>query len=166
MAHSKHDFPKGMDPRNYYQSDADFEKSVRLFDSFKYPEERMPDEDARACNALLPDVSAQTFREMKTKRSRSCSCGRSANAYDLIKYSVEKVSTHTRDFLTVIFNERGRDKKISIMDSCHKADWLPASVVYINDTGDIPCSRCGGAVHLYLLAPSIAHYWDGAPGPG
>ena len=156
MAHSKTDFSKGLD--HYYQSDADFELSVKLFNSFPFEVVTMKGEDLAEAHRLLPEVNIETLKRIKTKCNVKCSCPREHNALDLIKFSVN-VPGHDAKFLTAIFNENRKDKKLSIMDSVHKADWLPDSVVYLDDTKDIPCAKCGEGIHLYLLADSICHHW-------
>ncbi len=153
--------PKGTfdkDLREYYQSDADFKKSVQLWNTFPQEEVLMSDVDLAEAQKLLPKVDVETLKTIKTKCSKSCSCDRVQNALDLIKFSLNE-SVHGEIFLTNIFNEKRPDKKISIMDSVHKADWLPASVAYLDDTKDIPCSKCGEGVHMYVLHDSLAHYW-------
>lgn len=141
-----------------YQSDADFEKSVWLWSLFDLPERTMGNDDLAKTRSLLPSVPAARLETIKTKCNRPCLCGRESNAFDLISFSLSD-SIHGERFLTAIFTEKRPDHKISIMDSVHRRPELPDSVLYLNDTQPIPCSRCGSEVHLYLLHTSIAHYW-------
>jgi hypothetical protein len=146
----------------YYQSDEDFQKSIALWNRFLEPEITMSSPDLENAHALLPDVPKAALRELKTKCNKSCACGRENNALDLIRFCVTE-SIHGTRFLTQVLTETRPNKKISIIDSCHKSNDLPASVVYLDDTKPIPCADCGEDVHLYLLHHALAHYWHGEP---
>lgn len=146
------------DLRSYYQSDADFEKSIELWNRFPQAEVVMSGTDLAQAHELLPNVPVEVLKTIKTKCNRPCACTRTNNALDLIKFCLAE-SIHGATFLTSIFNETRKDKKISIMDSVHRQDSLPDSVMYIDDTKPIPCADCGKDVHLYLLHTSLAHYW-------
>lgn len=143
---------------HFYQSDADFEKSISLWLRFLIPETTMSGGDLKLAQELLPAVPVSSLRTIKTKCNRRCSCGRKNNALDLISFCVSG-SIHGTSFLTKIFNESRPNHKISIMDSVHRTPELPESVVYLDDTKPIPCYQCEEEVHLYLLHHSIAHYW-------
>jgi hypothetical protein len=142
----------------YYQSDADFAKSIDLWNRFPQAEVTMSEADLAAASSLLPDVPTEVLARIKTKCNQPCSCERTNNALDLIKFCVEE-SIHGTEFLTGVLVEKRPDKKISIMDSVHKHESLPDSVIYIDDTKPIPCANCGEDIHLYLLHDSLAHYW-------
>lgn len=147
-----------VDVEAYYQSDADFEKSIELWHRFPEQEVVMPPHDLDRAHKLLPDVPVGDLAAMKTKCNRPCQCGRENNALDLIEFCLDE-SFHGTMFLTRILTERRKDKKISIMDSTHRSPLLPDSVNYIDDTKPIACASCGEDVHLYLLHRSLAHYW-------
>jgi hypothetical protein len=157
-SHEKGPFDVSLE--TYYQSDADFELSIKLWNLFPQETVTMVGKDLQRAHELLPDVSKDNLGTIKTKCNIPCSCPHTNNALDLIEFCI-RGSIHGREFLTSIFNEDRPNKKISIIDSVHKQPWLPASVVYLNDTQPIPCPFCGELVHLYLLHRSIAHYWDG-----
>lgn len=142
----------------YYQSDADFEKSVELWHRFTEKEVVMPPDELSVAQTLLPDVPVADLAAIKTKCNHRCQCGRENNALDLIKFCIDE-SFHGTEFLTKILTENRKDKKISIMDSTHRSELLADSVHYIDDTKPIPCLSCGDEVHLYLLSRSLAHYW-------
>ena len=142
----------------YYQSDADFEKSVELWYRFPEQEVVMPPHDLNRAQELLPKVPLADLASIKTKCNRTCQCGRENNALDLIEFCL-KESFHGEEFLTSVLTEKRKDKNISIIDSSHKSPLLPDSVNYLDDTKPIPCVSCGEEVHLYLLHNSLAHYW-------
>jgi hypothetical protein len=142
----------------YYQSDADFEKSIELWNRFPEKEVVMPPADLKRAHQLLPDVPIECLAEIKTKCNRPCKCGRENNALDLIEFCLAE-SFHGTKFLTRVLTEKRKDKKISIMDSTHRSPMLPDSVNYIDDTKPIPCVSCGGELHLYLLHNALSHYW-------
>src|SRR5262245_18915193 len=140
----------------YYQSDADFEKSVQLWSRFPQKEVVMPPHEIDHVHELLPEVPIADLATIKTKCNRPCQCGRENNALDLIEFCL-KESFHGKTFLTKILCEKRKDKKISIMDSTHRSPLLADRVHYIDDTMPIPCTSCGEEVHLYLLHYSLAH---------
>jgi hypothetical protein len=153
--------PRGtfdVDLETYYQSDADFEKSVQLWHRFQEKEVVMHSHDLNRAHELLPDVPIADLATIKTKTNRPCQCGREHNALDLIEFCL-KESFHGTQFLTKILTEKRKDKKISIMDSTHRSPLLAESVNYIDDTKPIPCVSCGEDIHLYLMHHSLCHYW-------
>jgi hypothetical protein len=161
VARCPHAAPRGefdVDLETYYQSDADFEKSVELWDRFPQKEVVMSSHDLNRAHKLLPDVPLADLATIKTKCNRPCQCGRESNALDLIEFCI-KESFHGTEFLTKVLTERRKDKKISIMDSTHRSPLLADSVHYLDDTKPIPCLSCGEEIHLYLLHHSLAHYW-------
>lgn len=141
-----------------YQSEADFELSLRLWNRFPQAEVVMTSHDLDRAKDLLPDVARDRLARIKTKCNMPCGCGRENNALDLIEFSLNE-SIHGSLFLSKIFNETRENKKISIMDSVHKKPWLPKSVLYIDDTKPIPCVICGEEIHLYLRHDSLLHLW-------
>jgi hypothetical protein len=147
-----------VDLEAYYQSDADFQKSVELWKRFPEKEVVMPSDDLQRAHELLPEVPLADLAQIKTKCNRPCQCGRESNALDLIEFCI-KESFHGTDFLTNVLTEKRKNKKISIMDSTHRSPVLADSVHYIDDTKPIPCVNCGQEIHLYLLSHSLAHYW-------
>ncbi len=146
------------DLNNYYQSDVDFQKSIDLWKKFDLEEVFMTEEELLEAHSLLPEVKIENLKKLKAKVNKPCSCGRKNDAFDLIKFSLSE-SIHGARFLSSILNETHQDKKISIMDSVHKSPELPDSVIFIDNTKDVPCANCGKGVHMYIIHPSIAHYW-------
>jgi hypothetical protein len=147
-----------IDLEAYYQSDADFEKSVELWNRFPEKEVVMQSQDLKRAKQLLPGVPIADLAAIKTKCNRPCRCGRENNALDLIQFCIME-SLHGTEFLTKVLSEKRRDKRISIMDSTHRSPLLADSVHYVDDTKPIPCLACGEEVHLYLLTRGLAHYW-------